>query len=44
VLITPHIGGNTAEFARRAPEFVAQQAERHLAGRPLENVVQPPLA
>jgi phosphoglycerate dehydrogenase-like enzyme len=44
VLITPHIGGNTAEFARRAPEFVAQQAERHLAGRPLENVVRPPLA
>jgi phosphoglycerate dehydrogenase-like enzyme len=43
VLITPHIGGNTAEFARRAPEFVAKQAERHLAGRPLENVVRPPI-
>jgi len=43
VLITPHIGGDTAGFARRAPEFVAEQAARHLDGRPLINVVRPPL-
>ncbi len=41
VLITPHIGGDTATFARRAPAFVADQADRHLAGRPLENVIRP---
>jgi phosphoglycerate dehydrogenase-like enzyme len=40
VLITPHIGGDTYEFARRAPEFVADQAARHLAGRPLRNIVK----
>jgi phosphoglycerate dehydrogenase-like enzyme len=39
VLITPHIGGDTYAFARRAPEFVADQAARHLAGRPLRNIV-----
>ncbi|HYS33565.1 MAG TPA: NAD(P)-dependent oxidoreductase [Streptosporangiaceae bacterium] len=43
VLITPHIGGDTAAFARRAPEFVAGQAARHLAGRPLRNIVRPAL-
>jgi phosphoglycerate dehydrogenase-like enzyme len=41
VLITPHIGGDTTTFARHAPAFVAEQAARHLAGRPLENVVRP---
>jgi phosphoglycerate dehydrogenase-like enzyme len=41
VLITPHIGGDTHDFARRAPAFVAEQAARHLAGRPLLNVVRP---
>ena len=40
VLITPHIGGDTGAFARRAPGFVAAQAKRHLAGEPLENVVR----
>ncbi len=40
VLITPHIGGDTSDFARRAPVFVARQAARHLAGQPLENVVR----
>ncbi len=44
VLITPHIGGDTAAFARRAPGFVADQAARHLAGRPLRNVVRSALA
>jgi len=40
VLITPHVGGDTGSFARRAPEFVAAQAARHLSGRPLRNVVK----
>jgi phosphoglycerate dehydrogenase-like enzyme len=38
-LITPHIGGNTFTFARRAAQFVAEQAARHLAGEELLNVV-----
>jgi phosphoglycerate dehydrogenase-like enzyme len=41
VLITPHIGGDTYDFASRAPAFVADQAARHLAGEPLLNVVRP---
>jgi phosphoglycerate dehydrogenase-like enzyme len=40
VLITPHIGGDTFAFARRAPGFVADQAERHVTGQPLANVVK----
>jgi phosphoglycerate dehydrogenase-like enzyme len=44
VIVTPHIGGDTFTFARRAPEFIARQAGRHLAGEPLENVVRPALA
>lgn len=40
VLITPHVGGDTHAFARRAPMFVADQAARHLAGRPLRNIVR----
>jgi phosphoglycerate dehydrogenase-like enzyme len=43
VLLTPHIGGDTFVFARRAPRFVAEQAARHLNGEPLRNVVQPPM-
>jgi phosphoglycerate dehydrogenase-like enzyme len=42
VLITPHIGGDTYDFASRAPAFVADQAARHLAGEPLLNVVLRP--
>ena len=41
VLITPHIGGDTWAFARRAPGFVADQAERHASGWPLANIVKP---
>ncbi|MGI9006125.1 MAG: NAD(P)-dependent oxidoreductase [Streptosporangiaceae bacterium] len=41
VLITPHIGGDTGAFARRAPGFVAAQVRRHVAGQPLDNVVRP---
>ena len=40
VLITPHIGGDTYDFAVRAPKFVAEQAARHLAGESLVNVVR----
>ena len=43
VLITPHIGGDTYDFASRAPAFVADQAARHLAGEPLLNVVRRPI-
>ena len=41
VQITPHIGGDTLAFAQRAPGFVADQAERHLTGQPLANIVKP---
>ena len=41
VLITPHIGGDTFAFARRAPGFVADQAERFIGGQPLANIVKP---
>jgi len=40
VLLTPHIGGDTFTFAKRAPGFVAEQAARHLHGEPLRNVVR----
>jgi phosphoglycerate dehydrogenase-like enzyme len=40
VLITPHVGGDTLVFARRAPGFVADQAERYLTGQPLANIVK----
>jgi phosphoglycerate dehydrogenase-like enzyme len=40
VLLTPHIGGDTSDFARRAPGFVADQAARYLAGQPLLNIVR----
>jgi phosphoglycerate dehydrogenase-like enzyme len=41
VLITPHVGGDTLVFARRAPGFVSDQAERYLTGQPLANIVKP---
>jgi len=44
VLITPHIGGDTFAFARRAAQFVADQAARHLAGEELLNIVAVPRA
>src|SRR5579875_2644666 len=44
VIITPHIGGDTFLFAARAPAFTAEQAARHLSGRPLRNVVRPALS
>ncbi|HCU92359.1 MAG TPA: hypothetical protein DHU96_06300 [Actinobacteria bacterium] len=41
LLLTPHIGGDTFAFARRAPQLVADQAARHLAGEELLNIVVP---
>lgn len=40
VLLTPHIGGDTFEFARRARDFVTDQVAKHISGRPLHNVVR----
>ena len=37
--ITPHIGGSTPEFIRRAFRFGAKQVERFVRGEPLQNVV-----
>ena len=39
VLITPHVGASTPVSARRAEQFVRDQAERYLTGRPLLNVI-----
>jgi phosphoglycerate dehydrogenase-like enzyme len=44
VLITPHVGGDTTQFAGRAGPFVAGQVARHLAHQPLSNIVKPALA
>jgi phosphoglycerate dehydrogenase-like enzyme len=38
-MITPHIGGSTPEFIFRAFRFGAEQVQRFLAGKSLENVV-----
>ncbi|WP_254061393.1 2-hydroxyacid dehydrogenase [Granulicella sp. L60] len=38
-MITPHIGGSTPEFIHRAFRFGAEQVQRFLDGKPLENVV-----
>jgi phosphoglycerate dehydrogenase-like enzyme len=38
-MITPHIGGSTPEFIRRAFRFGAKQVERFARGEPLQNVV-----
>ena len=38
VIITPHIGGSTAETLRHAAEMAAAEIERLLAGEPLVNV------
>jgi phosphoglycerate dehydrogenase-like enzyme len=38
-LITPHVGGSTPEFIRRAFRFGAEQVRRYIAGETLENLV-----
>lgn len=40
LFLTPHIGGDTFEFARRAGEFVADQVSAHITGGSLLNVVR----
>ena len=38
--ITPHIGGSSPQFMRRALKVVAAELERYMKGEPLQNVVQ----
>jgi len=40
VLITPHVGGSSPEFARRALKVAELELRRYMAGEPLLNVVQ----
>jgi len=40
LLITPHIGGSTPQFAPRALRTVADELRRYMKGEPLKNVVQ----
>ncbi len=40
LLITPHVGGSSPEFARRALKVAADELRRYMAGEPLRNVVQ----
>jgi phosphoglycerate dehydrogenase-like enzyme len=40
LLITPHIGGSSAQFAPRALRTAANELQRYLKGEPLQNVVQ----
>lgn len=40
LLITPHVGGSSPEFARRSLRIAADELRRYMAGEPLLNVVQ----
>jgi phosphoglycerate dehydrogenase-like enzyme len=40
LLITPHVGASSPEFARRALQVAAGELRRYMAGEPLRNVVQ----
>ena len=40
LLITPHIGGSSIQFAPRALRIAADEVRRYLKGEPLHNVVQ----
>ena len=40
LLITPHVGASSPEFARRALKVAADELRRYMAGDPLRNVVQ----
>ena len=40
LLITPHVGGSSPEFARRALKVAEDELRRYMAGEPLLNVVQ----
>jgi phosphoglycerate dehydrogenase-like enzyme len=40
LLVTPHVGGSTPEFAPRALKVAAGELRRYLSGEPLRNAVQ----
>jgi len=40
LLITPHVGASSPEFARRSLKIAADELRRYMAGEPLCNVVQ----
>ncbi len=40
LLITPHVGGSSPQFAPRAVRTAAAELRRYIAGEPLKNVVQ----
>ena len=40
LLITPHVGGSSPQFAPRAVRTAAGELRRYIAGEPLQNVVQ----
>jgi len=40
LLITPHVGGSSPQFAPRALHIAADELRRYIAGRPLQNIVQ----
>jgi phosphoglycerate dehydrogenase-like enzyme len=40
LLLTPHVGGSSPEFARNAVRIAAGELRRYVAGEPLQNVVQ----
>jgi phosphoglycerate dehydrogenase-like enzyme len=40
LLITPHVGGSSPEFAPRAIKIAEDELRRYIAGAPLRNVVQ----
>jgi len=40
VLLTPHVGGSSPQFAPRALRIAANELRRYMAGKPLHNVVQ----
>ena len=40
LLITPHVGGSTPQFAPRAMKVAADELRRYVRGEPLRNVVQ----
>jgi phosphoglycerate dehydrogenase-like enzyme len=40
LLLTPHVGGGTIGWERRAYRLAGEQARRWLAGEPLRNVVE----
>jgi phosphoglycerate dehydrogenase-like enzyme len=40
LLLTPHVGGSSPQFATRALRIAAEELSRYMAGEPLQNVVQ----